>query len=64
MSRFTRYSLSNQLLIFAQRLTATHVLGYRSWLKAGYVVWSKPVRDVVKDFQLPALSLAKPAARL
>jgi len=38
MSRFTRYSLSNQLLIFAQRPTATHVLGYRSWLKAGYQV--------------------------
>jgi len=26
------------LLIFAQRPTATHVLGYRSWLKAGYQV--------------------------
>jgi len=38
MSRFTRYSLSNQMLIFAQRPTATHVLGYRSWLKAGYQV--------------------------
>ena len=38
MSRFTRYSLANQLLIFAQRPTATHVLGYRSWLKAGYQV--------------------------
>jgi antirestriction protein ArdC len=38
MSRFTRYSLSNQLLIFAQRPTATHVMGYRSWLKAGYQV--------------------------
>ena len=38
MSRFTRYSLANQLLIFAQRPTATHVLGYRSWLKTGYQV--------------------------
>ncbi len=38
MGRFTRYSLSNQLLIYAQRPTATHVLGYRSWLKAGYQV--------------------------
>ena len=38
MSRFTRYSLANQMLIFAQRPTATHVLGYRSWLKAGYQV--------------------------
>jgi antirestriction protein ArdC len=38
MSHFTRYSLANQLLIFAQRPTATHVLGYRSWLKAGYQV--------------------------
>jgi len=38
MSRFTRYSLANQMLIFAQRPTATHVLGYRNWLKAGYQV--------------------------
>jgi putative PIN family toxin of toxin-antitoxin system len=38
MSRFTRYSLANQLLIFAQRPTATHVLGYRSRLKAGFQV--------------------------
>ena len=38
MSRFTRYSLANQMLIYAQRPTATHVLGYRSWLKAGYQV--------------------------
>ncbi len=30
MSRFTRYSLANQLLIYAQRPTATHVLGFRS----------------------------------
>jgi len=38
MSRFTRYSLSNQLLIFAQRPDATRVQGYRAWLKAGYQV--------------------------
>ena len=38
MSRFSRYSLANQMLIFAQRPAATHVLGYRSWLKAGYQV--------------------------
>jgi len=38
MSRFSRYSLANQMLIFAQRPTASHVLGYRSWLKAGYQV--------------------------
>jgi antirestriction protein ArdC len=38
MSRFTRYSLSNQLLIFAQCPDATHVQGYRAWNKAGYQV--------------------------
>lgn len=38
MSRFSRYSLANQMLIFAQRPTATYLLGYRSWLKAGYQV--------------------------
>jgi antirestriction protein ArdC len=38
MSRFTKYSLSNQLLIFAQRPGATHVQGYRAWNKAGYQV--------------------------
>jgi antirestriction protein ArdC len=38
MSRFTRYSLANQFLIFAQRPDATHVLGYRAWNKAGYQV--------------------------
>jgi len=38
MSRFTKYSLSNQLLIFAQRPDATCVQGYRAWKKAGYQV--------------------------
>lgn len=38
MSRFAKYSLSNQLLIFAQRPNATHVKGYRAWNKAGYQV--------------------------
>jgi antirestriction protein ArdC len=38
MSRFSRYSLANQLLIYAQRPAATHLLGYRSWLNAGYQV--------------------------
>jgi antirestriction protein ArdC len=38
MSRFTKYSLSNQLLLFAQRPNATHVQGYRAWNKAGYQV--------------------------
>jgi antirestriction protein ArdC len=38
MSRFTRYSLANQFLIFAQRPDATHVQGYRAWIKAGYQV--------------------------
>ena len=38
MSHFSRYSLANQMLIYAQRPTATHLLGYRSWLKAGYQV--------------------------
>jgi antirestriction protein ArdC len=38
MSRFSRYSLANQFLIFAQRPDATHVQGYRAWNKAGYQV--------------------------
>ena len=38
MSRFTKYSLANQFLIFAQRPDATHVQGYRAWNKAGYQV--------------------------
>jgi antirestriction protein ArdC len=38
MSRFSRYSLANQMLIYAQRPAATHLLGYRGWLKAGYQV--------------------------
>lgn len=35
MSRFTRYSLANQFLIFAQRPDATDVRGYRAWQQAG-----------------------------
>jgi antirestriction protein ArdC len=38
MSRFTKYSLANQMLIFAQRPDATCVMGYRAWNKAGYQV--------------------------
>jgi len=38
MSRFSRYSLANQMLIFAQRPDATHVQGYRAWNNAGYQV--------------------------
>ena len=38
MSRFTRYSLANQMLIFAQRPDATRVQGYCAWNKAGYQV--------------------------
>jgi antirestriction protein ArdC len=38
MSRFSKYSLWNQMLIFAQRPDATHVQGYRAWNKAGYQV--------------------------
>ena len=38
MSRFAKYSLANQLLIFAQRPNATCVMGYRAWHKAGYQV--------------------------
>jgi antirestriction protein ArdC len=38
MSRFTKYSLSNQMLILAQRPDATRVQGYRAWNKAGYQV--------------------------
>jgi antirestriction protein ArdC len=35
---FRRYSLRNQLLIAAQCETATHVAGFRKWLKLGYCV--------------------------
>ena len=38
MSRFPKYSLANQMLIFAQRPDATCVMGYRAWSKAGYQV--------------------------
>jgi antirestriction protein ArdC len=38
MSRFAKYSLANQFLIFAQRPDATRVQGYRAWNKAGYQV--------------------------
>ncbi|MGE3594165.1 MAG: ArdC family protein [Dehalococcoidia bacterium] len=38
MGRFPQYSLSNQLLILAQRPDATRVKGYRAWNKAGYQV--------------------------
>ena len=38
MSRFSKYSLANQMLIFAQRPDATCVMGYRAWNKAGYQV--------------------------
>jgi len=38
MSRFSRYSLANQFLVFAQRPDATRVQGYRAWHKAGYQV--------------------------
>jgi len=38
MSHFSKYSLNNQLLIYAQRPEATKVLGFHSWLKAGYSV--------------------------
>jgi antirestriction protein ArdC len=38
MSRFAKYSLWNQMLIFAQRPDANRVMGYRAWNKAGYQV--------------------------
>ena len=38
MSRFSKYSLANQMLIFAQRPDATTCCGYRAWNKAGYQV--------------------------
>ena len=38
MSRFAKYSLANQMLIFAQRPDATCVQGYRAWNKVGYQV--------------------------
>src|ERR1019366_6718145 len=36
--RFHSYSLGNQLLIAMQRPAATHVAGFRAWLKLGYCV--------------------------
>ena len=38
MSRFSKYSLANQMLIFAQRPDSTRVQGYRAWNDAGYQV--------------------------
>ena len=38
MSRFSRYSLANQFLVFAQRPDATCVQGYRAWNKTGHQV--------------------------
>jgi antirestriction protein ArdC len=38
MSRFAKYSLANQFLIFAQRPDARCVMGYRAWQQAGYQV--------------------------
>jgi antirestriction protein ArdC len=38
MSRFSKYSLANQMLIFGQRPDATRVQGYRAWNNAGYQV--------------------------
>ena len=38
MTRFSKYSLANQLLIYAQRPDATRVLGFRTWRNAGYIV--------------------------
>ena len=38
MSRFAKYSLTNQYLIFAQRPDATRVMGYRGGQKSGYQV--------------------------
>ena len=38
ISRFPKYSLSNQRLILAQRPPATCVMGYRAWNKAGFQV--------------------------
>jgi hypothetical protein len=35
---FHNYSLANQLLIALQRPDATHVAGFRAWLKLGYCV--------------------------
>ena len=33
MSRFTRYSWGNILLIYSQRPDATHIAGFHAWLK-------------------------------
>ena len=38
MSRFHRYSLRNQLLIFSQRPEATRVAGFNTWKKFGRFV--------------------------
>jgi hypothetical protein len=36
--RFHAYSLANQLLIAMQKPDATHVAGFRAWLRLGYCV--------------------------
>jgi len=38
VSRFHRYSLNNQLLIWMQCPNATQVAGYRTWQEMGYQV--------------------------
>jgi antirestriction protein ArdC len=38
MGRFAKYSLSNQLLIYTQRPSATKVLGYQAWRNTGFQV--------------------------
>lgn len=38
MGRFPQYSLGNQFAIFVQCPHATRVMGFRSWLAAGYAV--------------------------
>jgi antirestriction protein ArdC len=39
---FHTYSLTNQLLIAMARPSATHVAGFRTWLKLGYAVRRRP----------------------
>jgi hypothetical protein len=68
MSRFSRYSLSNQLLIYLQRPNASRVAGFHTWLKQGCSVRKgekgiaiyAPVRRNAEDAELELQAANRP----
>jgi hypothetical protein len=72
MSRFSHYSLSNQLLIYLQCPTASRVLGFQGWRKAGYAVRKgekgiaiyAPMRFAAEETPEPAPTVASPTSRM